>query len=513
MPCFLAIDVGTGCVKAGLFDTVEGEWHGFATRALGTRLDGDRAEQDANEYWSAAQAVVADLHACDGAAMARVAAIAVTGQMRGLVMVDREGDPIAPVLTLYDRRGRDEADAFLAEFGLAGLYRITGQRFNAASVPAKLRWLERHSAGLLRRARWVLAAKDYIRFRMTGVAATDPTDAAGWLLYDLAAGCWHPELLRFAGATPSQVPPIESSGSVTGRLRPDVAAAWGVPEGAIVVVGAGDDIAAIGAGAHCPGDVYEHIGSTGSIFAVADRPVLDPEHVVECYPAEGPGRFWIGGSCNSAGSTIERALRCLGVVRERAIDWSTARAYVSTWASEPPDRRPLYLPYWMGERCPIWNADYRAAWLGLSQEHTTGQMTVAAFEGVALLLGWIASELRRVGVDMSAVYSAGRCGEDESFGRMRATVYGLPVRRLEQADAALFGAVLIAAVAAGDLESVDAGLERWAGCRRTRWVVFPDTPMAVAYGERLAVFRRWTQLLAPGVTAKPGNENEGGAAT
>jgi len=236
------------------------------------------------------------------------------------------------------------------------------------------------------------------------------------------------------------------------------------------------------------GDIYEHIGSTGSVFAVSDRPILDPENVLECYPAETPGTYWIGGSFNGAGMAVEHALARLSTVREDGIDWHAALNCVSAWTKESPRRRPLYLPYVTGERCPIWNSDVRATWLGLSPEHTAAQMTLAIYEGVALLSGWILAELRRVGVAGHVAHSAGRVGENESFARMRATIYDLPVRRLDQPDAALFGAALIAAVVADEAKSTRAGLDRWA---QMRWVARPDASCSAAYRDRLAEFRRW----------------------
>ena len=248
MACFLAIDVGTSSVKVGLFDASHGTWLGLATRPIATRYAEDRAEQDADDYWSATQAAATELRGRYGVSMAQVTAVCVTGQMRGLILAGADRRPIGPAMTLHDRRAREETDAFIREFGLGELYRITGQRFDVASAPAKLRWLGRRSSNSLRRARWVLTAKDYVRFRMTGAAATDPTDAASLLLYDVKAGVWHPDLLRFACVAPDQVPPIQPSCTATERLDPAIAAAWGVPGDARIAVGGGDDIAAIGSG-------------------------------------------------------------------------------------------------------------------------------------------------------------------------------------------------------------------------------------------------------------------------
>ncbi len=161
-------------------------------------------------------------------------------------------------------------------------------------------------------------------------------------------------------------------------------------------------------------------------------------------------------------------------------------------ADDPPGPRPLSLPYLAGERCPLWSPAVRGAWMGLSMDHTPEQVAVAIFEGVALVLGWIRMELRRLGLPLGTVYSAGKAGGDEPFGRLRATVYELPVHRLDQPDAALFGAALIAAAVIGETNGVRSGLERWA---HARWIAEPDCRMIPAYRERLGEFRRASRLL------------------
>ncbi len=228
------------------------------------------------------------------------------------------------------------------------------------------------------------------------------------------------------------------------------------------------------------------------MFVVTDRIHVDPEYVVECYPTGTPGSYWIGGSCNSAGTAIEHGLRKLSDTSEEPIDWAAVLSLLRDWAEKTPRQRPMYLPYVAGERCPVWNPDVHETWLGRSAHHTMEQMTIAVYESVALLLGWILEEVSRTGVPAHVVYSAGKAGENDSFGRLRATAYDLPVIRLAQPDAALFGTVLIAALATGEIDSVEEGLKRWT---QVSWTAHPDDRLTHAYSERLAEFQRETRVL------------------
>ncbi len=504
MPFILSIDVGTGSLKAGLMNTDDGSWT-IAGRPLTTHFDGDRAEQDANEYVAAMMSVVAELRQrCRDITDLR--AIGVTGQMRGLVLAGQDHQPLGPVLTLHDRRAPAEAQEFISEFGIAHIHQLTGQRFDVASTPAKLRRLAASEPERLRDAWKLLAPKDYIRLRLTGTPATDPTDAAGWLLYDLEHEQWHADLVRFSGIRPDQLPEIRPACSAAGPLLPEWRDAWGLRGDVPVFVGAGDDIAATGCGAVEPGDIYEHIGSTGSIFAVTDRIILDERQIIECYPTETPGRYWVGGSCNGAGTAIEHGLKLSSLTHEGRIDWTAVHHALSRWAEKPPQSRPLFLPYVAGERCPLWDSRVRGAMIGLSIDHTPDDIAVAIHDGPALLLAWIMQEVQRIVIPQHVrhgesrlwrtggqIHSAGKAGQCESFGQLRATVYGQRVHRAAHVDAALLGAALIAGVGCDLWPDTPSGAKRFL---QNAWTADPLPIHAAAYQERLEQFQAISELLA-----------------
>ena len=494
MPCLLGIDIGTGSVKLGLFDADRGAWVAVSSQST------DASEQDVHACWPAVQSVVSLLRREHSSDFKRIVGISVTGQMRGLIVVGRDGELLTPPLAASDRRARTQADQFLAEFGLEAIHEVTGQRFNTATSAAKLRWLRQEHPAVLDRAHAVLTHKDYIRFRLTGEVATDPTDASGWLLYDLSAGDWHPGLCRFAGLETRRLPPIRPASASAGRLRPDVVAELGLPAEAEVVIGAGDDIAITGAGAHRPGDVGEHIGSTGSVFAVSARPVFDPLRVLECYPTERQGLFWVGGSCNSAGTAIKAGLGGFFAARGGSLYWELVSAALGQWEQEDPSRWPVYLPYVAGERCPIWNPEVSRRCLDWATQQDAPPTILSIYDGVACVLAWIMREVHRLGLDSDQVFSAGQAGGNPGFGRLRATHYGKPVQRQDQPEATLFGAILIAATSMGLIEDVPAGLRRWS---RPAWSAEPVVAMIPVMRRRFESFRAGTarqiaDAMAPG---------------
>ncbi len=490
MSILLSIDVGSGSAKAGLLDADAGRWVTFASHPIAVHRSGVCVEQDARDYLSAVTIAVDACGTRAPQALREVRAVCVTGQMRGFCAVDLRGHPVGPAITLRDRRSDLQARAFLGEFGLSHIYRVTGQRFDSASVPAKFRWLAELQPDTLRSTRAVLAPKDYVRLQLTGTAATDPTDAAAWLLYDLSRNCWDEDLVRFCGIDPGRLPEILPAVSVAGGLLPEYCDRWGMRREVPVAVGAGDDIAATGSGAVTPGDLYEHIGTTGSVFSVSDRIVLDPALTIECCPSEAPGRYWIGGSCDGAGAAIEQALRRLGWVDADRPAWHRADGALSRFLADVPAAAPLFLPYLGGERCPVWSARIRGGFAGPSTGIPGETRAACVYEGVGHLLRWILQEILRVTPSDGMLHSAGRAAGAEAFGRLRASLYGRPVVRSTATDAALLGAALIAGVAAGDWSTPEEGSARFRACA---WTAHPAEATRPVFNKRFDEFKRLTQ--------------------
>ena len=193
----LTLDLGTTALKVALWS--DGRLIAERAAIIELQVQGLRAEQDATNWWAQAVALVRELAPTD------VDGIGVTAQMHAVVPIDASGTPLAPVPIVMDRRARAEVAELSAKPGWRTIHAITGGRLDVTCVLPKLRHLARDPAvDAWRKARWLLPPKDFLRFRLTGEAATDPIDAAGTLLWNLRKGEWEPDLVELAGVRISE---------------------------------------------------------------------------------------------------------------------------------------------------------------------------------------------------------------------------------------------------------------------------------------------------------------------
>ena len=213
----LAHDLGTTGDKATLFDT-EGRLVASAFGGYDVyHPQPTWAEQDPADWWRAVRDTTRRLLAAPGVAARDIAAISFSGHMMGCLPVDAAGRPLYRCLIWADQRAEAQANRVAAAVGTERVYRITGHRIGPTYSVAKILWLRDHQPAVFAATHKFLHVKDYIAHRMTGVFATDPSDASGMCLYDLDAGQWSAEILDAAGLTEARLPTIRASTDVIDR--------------------------------------------------------------------------------------------------------------------------------------------------------------------------------------------------------------------------------------------------------------------------------------------------------
>ena len=413
--------------------------------------------------------------------------------MHSLVPVDSLGNPVAPVAVVPDRRAVAAHTSLCQEVGVESIYRITGGRLDPTTVLAKAVHFHRSENSAWHTARWFLPAKDFLRFRLTGKLATDPTDAAGTLLWNLNTGGWENELVALAGLT-DRLPPIAPTLSlVPGGVSPEVATELGLPAGTPVVMGGGDNIETLGVGAIRPGDLFEHLGTTGSLYAVKDRPIYDPKCRIEVYPDVVPNRFLSGGSTSAAGSAIRWIREATG----QTDNWEATHLVFDEMANKPLNISdlPYFLPYLSGERAPLWDYQRAGAFLGLRPTHTPADMVRAVTLGVLFSLRDILGTLEEIGATIpgSTVHGAGPLGANASLGQVRANIYNRPVvHRGDSEHATSFAAMVLATCAVfGDSPDTFAQTHL-----PIRWKTAPESnPVCADFAQAFRRYKQGSELL------------------
>jgi len=444
---FCGLDVGTSGVKAILV-APDGDVVASATTPLtmSTPRPG-WAEQDPEAWWHASVTALRDVLAQrpDDS----VAAVGISGQMHSSVFLDRAGQVIRPALLWCDGRTTAECDEITRRAG--GEDRLRDWVMNAAlegfTLP-KVLWLRRHEPDAYARVATVLLAKDFIRYRLTGVLATEPSDASGTLMFDPARLRWSDELLAAVDVPRALLPDVGGSSDVLGRVTSDAAAACGLAEGTPVVGGGADNACgAAGVGVVAPGEAVASWGTSGTVLAPTARPVVDPGLRAHTFCHVVPNVWYVMGVVLSAGGAFSWYREQFA--RELASPGASARLDAEA-ASVPRGAEGVtFLPYLQGERTPHRDASARGALLGLSLAHTRAHTTRAVLEGVSFALRDSVSILQSLGLAPASLLLTGGGAKSPFVRTLQAEVYGLPVQTVNREEGPAYGAALLGAVGVG----------------------------------------------------------------
>jgi len=443
------------------------------------------AEQQPADWWRATQQAVRSAIAGSGVAPNDIAAVGLSGQMHGAVLLDDAGDVVRPAIIWCDQRTEAECQWLTNEIGRTRLLELTSNPALTNFTLTKLLWVRRHEPAAWTRVRHVLLPKDYVRFRLSGEYATDVADASGTLLLDVARRAWSPEVMQATDIAPSLLPSVFESSEVCARISAAAAALTGIPAGTPIVAGAGDQAAgAVGMGITRPGVVSATIGTSGVVFAATDRPVLDPLGRLHTFCHAIPGRWHIMGVTQGAGLSLRWWRDQWGLTADdRGYETLTAEA-----ATAPPGADGvLWAPYLMGERTPHLDPQVRAALLGLSAHHTRRHIARAVLEGVAFSLRDSFTIFAELAVPLRQVRLGGGGARSALWRQIQADVYGHPVETVAADEGAAFGAALLAGVGAGLWPDVDSACDRFV---HVATITNPSAAATAVLNERYGEYRR-----------------------
>ena len=444
MSLLLGIDVSTTATKAILVDE-----HG-AVRGIGTaeyQYDTPRprwSEQDPALWWAAAGTAVRGALSTAGGDGGSVAAIGLTGQMHGAVLLDAADRPVRPAILWNDQRTAAECHIIRAAVGGRRLIELTGNDALTGVTAPKLLWVRAHEPDAWARVAHLLLPKDYLRLKLTGERAIDKADGSGTVLFDLAARDWSAEILAALDLDPSLLPPTVEGPEVTGALTLDAAAATGLRAGTPVVAGGGDQSAnAVGVGAIDPGVVALSLGTSGVIFAATDAPIIEPRGRVHAFCHAVPERWHLMSVMLSAAGSLRW-------FRDALAPGTSFAALDEAAGGVPAGSDGLwFLPYLTGERSPHPDPDARGAFIGLTVSHTRAHLARAVLEGVAYGLRDGLDLMRGAGMPMpTQVRASGGGIASRLWRQILADVLDVEIAGTVTTEGAAYGAALLAGPAA-----------------------------------------------------------------
>lgn len=495
---YLGLDLGTTGVRALLIDRA-GEVLGAATadHPLHSPAPG-WMEQDPEDWWQSARRAIRGAMERAGVEPGAVEGVAASGQMHGATLLDAAGAVVRPCILWNDQRSVAECAEINERIGTARLQALAGNIALAGFTAPKLLWVRRHEPERWARVARVLLPRDYLNYRLTGAATSEPSDAAGTLLFDVRARRWSEEILQALDLDAGLLPPVIPSAGEVGTVGAAAAEATGLRAGTPVFAGGADNAcAAAGCGVLEPGQVVCSVGTSGTVVAPVGLDVPTPGHNVHLFCHVSPRANYLMGVVLSAGGALRwfRDTCCPDLVAEASRTRRDAYELVTAEAASTPAGAAglIFLPYLTGERTPHGSAAARGVFFGLSARHGRGHLARAVIEGVSFALGQSLDLLRGAGVRPDRVRLTGGGARSPFWRGILADVFRCPVVTQPHDEGPAYGAALLAAVGCGAF----AGIEDAGRLVRTGEETAPR-PECVAVYERVSqVYRDLYGALEP----------------
>ena len=503
MSYLLGIDVGTTGAKTLLIDS---DGHVVARVTVEYPMYTPRpqwAEQDPEDWWEATvRSVRQVLHEADIDTNA-ISGIGLTGQMHGMVMLDGRGKVLRPCIMWNDQRTAEQCEWIMNTIGRRRFLDLTLNPALPGFTAPKIIWTREHEPEIYGQAAKVLLPKDYIRYRLTGVYATEVSDASGTVLLDVSRRAWSQEVLRELGIPSSWMPECVESIEITGRITAEVAELTGLPAGLPVVGGAGDQAASgVGTGVVEPGLVSVTMGTSGVVFAYTDEPSRDPEGRLHTFCHAVPGKWHVMGVTLSAGGSFRWFRDSLGLNEKNVARLSGVDPYdiLTAEAGTAPAgcEGLLFLPYLTGERTPYPDPNARGTFFGLTLRHDKRHMVRSVLEGVAYSLRDSIELFRDLAIPINQVRAVGGGARSLMWRQIMADVFGTEMVTINVTDSTAFGAALLAGVGTGVYENVPEA------CSATIRIVERIEPVAenqAAYNEYYPIYGSLYRALKPAFDA------------
>ncbi|MCI0552376.1 MAG: xylulokinase [Anaerolineae bacterium] len=445
MAYFLGIDTSTTSSKALLIDE-----HGtvIAVASSPHTLQTPRplwSEQDPREWWEAVSASIRSVLEKADVGGERIAAVGLTGQMHGLVLLDGAGNVLRPAILWNDQRTQSQCDEIHERIGKEKFINITGNVALTGFTAPKILWVKENEPDVFAKAKHVLLPKDYIRYKLTGEYAMDKADGAGTVLFDLKARDWSDEVLAALDIPCTWLPKTFEGPEFTGRMTAEAASFTGLKVGTPVAAGGGDQAAqAVGVGAVEPSVVALTVGTSGVVFATTPSALIEPEGRLHAFCHAVPGMWHFMGVMLSAAGSLQW-------YRDTLAPTMSFDDLLKEAESVPAGSEGLqFLPYLSGERTPHPDPLARGAFIGLTLRHSRAHMTHAVLEGVSFGLKDSFTLIQNAGLGaITQVRASGGGTKGALWRQILASVLETELVTVNTTEGAAYGAALLAGVGAG----------------------------------------------------------------
>ena len=459
MSYVIGVDLGTSGTKTVLFDEIGNVIVSHTVEYPLYQEKNGWAEQDPLDWYNATITTIKTVLDKSNIDSAEIKGIGLSGQMHGLVMLDKDFNVLRKSIIWCDQRTGKECEEITEIVGAEKVIEITANPVLTGFTASKIRWVMKNEPNVFEKCRYILLPKDYVRLMLTGELATEVSDASGMQLLDVPNRKWSKTMLDALNISEDMLGKVYESPEVTGEITQKVADITGLKKGTIVVGGAGDNAAAsVGTGVVEDGKAFTTIGTSGVVYAHTSKVTIDPKGRVHTFCCAVPNCWHVMGVTQGAGLSLKwfrdnfctsekETAKLMGVDEYYLMDKEAEKIPVGA-------DRLLYLPYLMGERTPHLDPNARGMFFGLSAIHGKSHMLRAVLEGVAYSLRDCVEVFREMNINVNDMMACGGGGTSPLWRQMLADLYACDVKTVASKEGPALGVGILALTGSGVYSSV-----------------------------------------------------------
>ncbi|BAP85196.1 gluconokinase [Paucilactobacillus hokkaidonensis JCM 18461] len=458
MDYMIGVDLGTTSTKAVLYDD-QCNVLGYANKLYPLYQDQpDMAEEDPNEIFDAVVDALTEVLRKADLTTGTLRGVSFSAAMHSLIGLDKDHNPITRVITWADNRAAKYADEYKKNGIGFELYKKTGTPTHPMSPLYKLIWLKNEHKDIYDNAAYWIGIKEYIFYRLFGVLKEEYSIASATGLFNIFNLDWDEQALELTGVSRDQLPELVDPFEQVSGMHAEYAKVIGIPTDTPFIMGASDGtLSNLGVNAIDPGVVAVTIGTSGAVRVVTDKPTIDPKGRVFCY-ALTKDKWVVGGPVNNGGIVFRWVRDQLFAPEKITADMMNIDSYdmLTQIASEVPAGSDglLFHPFLGGERAPIWDANARGSFFGLTRKHTRAHMVRAALEGIVYNLYTVMLALEEVVGKPKEIMATGGFARSELWRQMLADIFESPVTIPKSFESGALAAVVMGMKSLGTIDDL-----------------------------------------------------------
>ncbi len=456
---FVGIDLGTSSVKvilvndAGKIVAKSSKGYPIYSPCPGW------AEQNPEEWWKATVKAANELINQAHINSSQIQGVGISGQTHGVVLLDKDLLSLRDAIIWMDQRSILQVKALKEKLG-ERLTRITGLPISCGFMAPSLLWIRENEPSIWDRICKVLLPKDYIRLKLTGIVASDVTDAGGTLLLNTAKRNWSKEIIEKLCIPYDFLPPLYESLRITGQVTKKAAKEIFLKEGTPVFAGGADQVMmTVGSGVVEVGEIASSIGTGGLLIVCTDHPIIKSDKALHTIPHALSQKWILMGAILSGGSSLNWFLSQI-ISKGKKLNFHQLLPE-ETSSISAASKGLLFLPYLEGERTPYLDPQARGAFIGFNLHHSQGDLIRAIMEGVVFALKDSLEEFKKLGIKPSYIIASGGGAKSKLWRQIQADIFNLPIFTANTEEASAYGASLIKAVGAGVFSTVGQACKKW----------------------------------------------------